>query len=352
MKDDVHPALVALRAVAKKYPEAWKLADLLRFDEPRNWPDWCYLPVAGWAAIMTHQKPPSLLEISQVSHLAALGAWRVTQGIYRFDAELADALMSTPLGGDMPCDALYHLPEWCIYVETDIDAGGFYGAQRIKGFWVHLEYDSNTHGHELRFLLNTDTELVPLPLHLGPWSLETSIEKARQLMGSNLRLLGMGVEAMSNIPASHDAARVLAPLLSLVLYLCSEGAEIGGGSALPRRPAPIRKKGKLRMFPPDKPTAWPVGIRIGAAIRAGQKADSSGASDGLSGVRMRPHVRRAHWHGYRYGAKLNPDGSLIPVASLPYKLQWLPPIAVNVDDPDALPAVIHAVKGVDQPEGT
>ena len=60
--------------------------------------------------------------------IAALASWRPTQGIYRFDADLLEAVWQTPLAspstssstsaGKLPTELLYHLPEWCPYIET------------------------------------------------------------------------------------------------------------------------------------------------------------------------------------------------------------------------------------------
>lgn len=56
----------------------------------------------------------------------------------------------------------------------------------------------------------------------------------------------------------------------------------------------------------------------------------------------RPHIRRAHWHTILHGPRLR-DGAPIPSAERRAELRWLPPIAVRMDDPDALPATIRPV---------
>src|SRR3546814_11075816 len=50
--------------------------------------------------------------------ITALATWRMTQGIYRYDATLRDAVLQTPLDGELPTAHLYRLPEWCVYVAT------------------------------------------------------------------------------------------------------------------------------------------------------------------------------------------------------------------------------------------
>ena len=107
---------------------AWRQADQFRSDRGKSglpaWPSSCYLPMAAWYAIVSGGKGPLPLDrIGDVGRLAALRSWRVTQGVYRFDQDLYEAVRSTPLEGDLPAAILYRLPEWCVYVEP-------------PGYWV------------------------------------------------------------------------------------------------------------------------------------------------------------------------------------------------------------------------
>jgi hypothetical protein len=120
----------------------------------------------------------------------------------------------------------------------------------------------------------------------------------------------------------------------LLLYICSENADVSKPDHAVTRASvkPVKTKTGLRIFPPDLPRVWDVGVRIGAALRRARTVDEANETAGGSHQRPRPHVRRAHWHTYRIGPKR--AGTT---------LKWLPPIAVNIDDPDALPAVIRPV---------
>jgi len=127
-------------------------------------------------------------------------------------------------------------------------------------------------------------------------------------------------------------------LVSLVLYLCSENAEIkesGGGDRLPAYPEPKKTKKGLRLFAPDRPTHWEVGYRLGAALR---RASTERGSEEPTGThaRPRPHIRRAHWHSYWVGKWNEPDGRTVV-------LKWLPPIAVNVQTVDDLTTTVRDV---------
>ena len=168
-----------LIAFSKRYPNAWKAIDILRSERGKTlpfWPDWCFCPIAGSYAIVTRGQSyiPSPEEMNDISIMAALAAWRTTQGVYRFDPTLYNELIETPLTGDIPHDVLFQLPEWCIYVETP----GLQVLQKIShGFFAHLEHDSNDGRKELRLLVDFDDKLLPLAIHLGPWNLQESVEK-------------------------------------------------------------------------------------------------------------------------------------------------------------------------------
>ena len=86
-----------LGSFSRLYPDAWKQVDDFRANRKGlgGWPDWCFLPLAGAYAIVS--KGTTLRSIDQARHvgiLGALAAWRVTQGIYRFDP----TVLRRPLG--------------------------------------------------------------------------------------------------------------------------------------------------------------------------------------------------------------------------------------------------------------
>ena len=81
--------------------------------------------------------------------------------------------------------------------------------------------------------------------------------------------------------------------------------------------------------------SWDVGFRIGAALRLAQSSPDQKGELGGSGVR--PHIRRAHWHGFWHGPR---EGTRS------FKLKWIPPIPVKVDDLDAIPAAIRKVEAL------
>lgn len=333
-----------LTEMARKYPDVWKRIDIMRAARGRDlpdWPQWCFLPLAGAIA---------LVEGYGVRHdgldparLAALAAWRVTQGVYRFDPDLYKEIIDTPLTGDIPHDVFHRLPEWCVYVETP---GMTFTGRVLYGFFAHLEYDVETDRTELRLLLDLDERAhvlapstIPVILHLGPWSVEESIERmleAARAMADDPELL--------RDPGWDDYARTLAknvrPMLSLLLYLCSVNADMDAAWATRTPPRIKRHKGVDRTYPPDASSVWSVGVRIGAALRraralaAQDPQEPPEPTSAQVRARPRPHIRRAHWHGYWTGPRKSPS----------FSLKWLPPIPVAMAEPDTIATTIHPVK--------
>jgi len=318
-----------LVAAGKLFPSAWAQYDEFRQDRGQNglpdWPEWCYCPMAGAYAILSgggSSRVPAD-QIGDVARLAALAAWRPSQDIFRFDPGLLSSLLDTPLTGDLPCEVLRRLPVWCVYVETP---GRQWSGQVMHGFFAHLECDANTGREELRLLIDAEDSLVPIPIHLGPWPLGEAVARAMDV--SRVHAIAAG----TTLPASinRDVLQTAEPLVSVLLYLCADDAEIGDGTARPAFPQARRTKRGWRLFPADQPTVWDVGVRLGAALRREQERSPGDGEE--THARPRPHIRRAHWHTYLVGAGRSDR-----------RLKWLPPIPVNVDDPETLPAVIRQV---------
>jgi hypothetical protein len=334
---------------ARRYPGAWAEYDRLRAMRGRelpDWPDWCFCPLAGSYAIVSgggdNRVPPERTD--DIGILGALAAWRVTQGIYRFDEELYASLLATPLDREIPADVLERLPEWCVYVETPglmwLDVPR---QLAIAGFFAHLEHDAGTGRRELRLVIDHGgprNELEVLPIHLGGTivdGLRGMVEEAARVVAeTGPRALGedfaglrsaIDTEEMARAALGDMAAQV-GQLISLLLYLCSEepdlGGDLGGGAArsAPTRPAPTRTKRGPRLFPPPTPRIWDVGVRIGAALRVARDRTQRGEATGTH-ERPRPHVRAAHWHLYWTGPRSAPQ---IP------RVRWLSPVLVGAGD--------------------
>jgi hypothetical protein len=117
--NDLLPFLL-LRQYSQAFPRAWRhIADMRnqRGKALPFWPDWCYIPIAGAIAVITDGAsglgPAEYEKLAEYppGAMAALAAWRMTKGVYRFDDTLRQELVSMPLEGELPAQVFYALPE-------------------------------------------------------------------------------------------------------------------------------------------------------------------------------------------------------------------------------------------------
>ena len=123
------------------------------------------------------------------------------------------------------------------------------------------------------------------------------------------------------------------PLLSLLLYLCAEEPDISGHipGTYPQYPRPKKTKKGLKLFPPDKPCIWNVGQEQGKKLReAIEKASERDPGSGV--ITRKPHIRKAHWHGYWKGSrKPNPDMSS-EKQERQFFYKWIPPLIIGIKE--------------------
>jgi hypothetical protein len=191
---------------------------------------------------------------------------------------------------------------------------------------------------ELRIVLDTSRTpaqaldpqhgCIPIPL-IGTGTIAESLEQVLSFGLAEART--RGIEAPPELTDPHRIASVLWPVLSLLLYICTESGEIGDGTRRPCNPQPKRTRHGWRLFPAEQPAAWEVGVRMGSALRRASEAHY--ANVGHTGRRLRSHMRAFHWHTFLAGPH-----------RVERRVKWLPPIEVNVKDRDQLPAVIKAVR--------
>jgi hypothetical protein len=275
---------------------------------------------AHYAVVGQYHDPRAA--ILDVSALAALDAWRVTQTIYRFDTDVAKSLSTSPID-KIPHELLHHLPEWCVYIETPEDmspADDRALGTVLNGFFAHLEFDVNTARTELRLLLDVTSKegdvLLPMPIHLTRETLAECIDAAYE--ETNKQANGLAKDILPD--ATRSAAEV-APLLSLLLYLCANDPDIAGRK--PDTPQPKKTKKGIRFFPAPRMSVREVGFNLGKKIRYAAETTDSGPAKAA-------HIRKAHWHLYWTG-----KGRTVP------KIKWISPILVG--DSDNLPVTIKKV---------
>jgi hypothetical protein len=373
-----HRARARLDLISHPYKWLFDAIPKIRDTEERYWPDYVYFPSAvlekhiskiknaDSLMLLNRYAPgrfPAFLSMMSAGNMWA--TWRLTQGIYRFDETLYPHLISTQGAGEMPVDILCRLPEWCVYVETpglgvptlEGTSIPMYGAwvriDLTKKDWMVLAITPDTDRQDCEDceggVLTPEENLFSIPRtqHL-PLISGMTVEDSIAATLDQWPKSDLG--ALANLPRHEFIRRTsecCKPIVNLLLYLCA-GADYAGPA--PQNPQPKKTKHGQRLFPPNSPAIWDVGVRMGSALRAAyaaQSAKDSASDDGAeSGRQVRPHIRRAHWHGFRSGARLTPEGQPIPAEKRRFELRWLPPIAVHIYDKgsDNVPSVIHPVK--------
>ncbi len=345
-----HRAKRVLEAVAHRYPGAWQVFDRLRRDRSLSWPDWCYMPIAGGYAVVSGggDRRVPFERADHPAIVTALGTWRITQGIYRFDPTLLSELLETSLEGDIPVEHLQRLPEWCVYVDLE----DTWIAPQLHGAWMHLEYDINTGQAEYRVVLDCARDprqpfaadgVVALALPLVG-SIEDSLDALERSARQQAAHAGIPWPPAGVVDRPAAVDTLLPALLSLALYLCATpDLTRRGRPDTTRNPVPRRSGQQSVLHPASGPVEWDVGVRLGAALRAAYQRKQDSQPAALTGRRIRPHVRRAHWHTIVSGPRLRPDGTVIHPAERQRDLRWMPPIPVAISDYNTLPAVVRNV---------
>lgn len=318
-----------LLELLKDFPNfGWAVESLVSSrgeDEGHNWPEWCFLPIGGWLAILQSSdksKPTDPTSLSDygldIARLAAIGAWRYSQGVYEFNNDLYESLMASEHNGKLPVDLLKNLPEWSIYIPVKNDI--YWGEEKknpLVGFWVHLDFDLHTGREEMRFLFNfSDGRLMPGIMHLQyetlDGSLKSIVEASIKNMGeSNNEVVKFMVESQK------QQNELIRKVLPLILYLVSEPPAEDDHIKNPTLGYPSFKKTKkgLRLFPARGIRKWKVGESLGEIIRKERLVAYHGHSAGTKKV---PHLRRGHWHGYWHGK-----------GRTKYSVKWVRPTFVN-----------------------
>jgi hypothetical protein len=272
ISDPLRPVRILGRTL-KQFPQTGKAINQHLQDGPctcgqcKPLPAWCFLPATAFGRIVTDelQGKTGLDHIHYyMIELAALATWRYTQGIYFFHTFCLTEIIETPFNGVLPAERFHHLPQWCIYADTP---NMHWFGESLIGFWAHLAWDSIREVEILVFLLDKRDGLEIRALELGPWSLREGIQRlvdgARRHCSQN----NLPIEDLKD--DAQEIAEALAPLVSMVLYLCADTAEIEHEhipGLRPTNPTPKKTRHGQKLFPPTQPTYWMVGKKAGARL--------------------------------------------------------------------------------------
>lgn len=268
--------------------------------------------------------------IRQIMLTSALGAWRPTQDVIHFDDAVYDALIESDMGNGIPVNILNHFPAWSLWFDTpygfdDILDNG----ERVswKGFFVSTDGNNN----RLNFMFVDDNFNEN-----GATNCKGSFIQLNEHVFTGENTV---CDAYGNIMSVQDTRSKsfrennLLKAISLLTYVCAHGFDDRPG-ALSRHvssPAPKKTKQGWRLFPAPK-----VSVRNLGSVLA-EKLDKAVTQRNMQAKHengtVRPHMRRAHWHGYWMGP-MQGERKL--------DIRWQPPILVAArleDEPSSSPTL-------------
>lgn len=329
--------------IARMLKPNWPSVQKLRQNRGRcgipNWPEPCFLPRLLWAGILPANLPYAPFEMHiLVRSLAAVGAWRFTQGVYCFDPTAYEAICATPPKGPLGAKNVEGPPDYCSYLVTP---GLMIGAFPVRGAYVYLDFDFKRNCLGLCMTFDLDGQYLVFDIALNSGTLEEALNIA---MAREIETTSPGAAAalMASGPnTAKDLCRAVETVVSLYLYLCAQNADFGDGSERPAKPQPTRTKRGYRLFPPNNPKIWTVGSRVGANLRASREWAAQHAANEEQGIHSgpRPHFRRAHWHTYLVGPRKSRSIHM-----------WIHPCLVNCDNPEMLAATLRPVASANDPQ--
>lgn len=280
-----------------------------------------------------------IADVGNLTKYFVYGAWRNTLGIYEIDSEIYKQTIKSPIPLETPTDIFERLPEWCVYIKLPEDSGFVVQDKAggtpiaIDGFWALFDYSTTNEEKERKLAIEFNpveegiAQSIPV-LSLQIDSVDTVEDSINEYRDFQSDIISRGSELERNAFVDElsrfDHSKIVQEVLSIILWLCAEEPDISNihGEAVTseelKEPRYGINKKTGSFVPPNKPSIYHIGRRLGGEVRTFNERNASDSSSATSS-RKRPHIRRGHWHGVWTGTGQNKQ----------FKVYWQPAIFVN-----------------------
>lgn len=262
--------------------------------------------------------------LTLLSVAATIGIWKYTKGVYTLHPDIEEKLLISNLPNPLQTSLFRRLPEWSTYIALNApitsNSGTLYGA------WLTYAYVNpwrttvlNLNSGDIRTILsptNTEEQIFIT------WDGDELIYKQTEVY-----LIRAKAGEFELPPYQTKEYHIL----NLFLYLCDKNAEFSNEKSEASPPKPTFDK---KQYGVPQSTVWQVNWRLGSALRNQHQQKKHDSTP--TGIKMRPHFRRAHWHTYWTGKR----GEQIP------EIKWIAPVLVNVTKSDDLVPVVRPAGGL------
>jgi hypothetical protein len=309
-----------------------------------SWPEWSWIPYTLVLNAVYGDVHEVLSPVATLGDLEAIIVpavpvlnWLPGRIAVRYDPDIVDTFVATPIDHKIPTQALYRLPSFGLFLDCPwLAEGAGVFACIDPGQIDSPPGDDPVHGIDELLLTFVLPDKVPPLVQASIWFPEGSITAALEAQDRQPRLPGVVREA---VHADRDSisdhfgqpfAQVISTVVSMLLYLCVQDPDIT------KRPFSLQAATVSYNRSQTDVTVFDAGWRIGSALRSARAryAPSNGEATGRHVV---PHLRRAHWHSYWAGPRSAPERTLL--------VYYLSPIQVATPR-DTLPQ-FTVVRGAD-----
>jgi hypothetical protein len=251
--------------------------------------------------------------------LSAVSAWNFTRQVYNISTELFFELVKTPYKEVVPFEVFNKFPNYGIYIRllSPVQLQGSYDSV-LMGFWCSMGYALRGGDFKnilvVRHIFHASGKTEADPVNIALVKGKTIAESFKETFKYHCGHVGEDEE--------KAVVDLNCRLLNVILYICSSNCEIMDASPnVTRHPFKLmygkKKKGVFQLLPPLRPKVLELGKSVSASLQEFGRLSKSSTSP------IRPHVRRAHWHGFWTGPRSGERD---------YILKWIPPILVGTNN--------------------